>query len=209
MNICSECNCKYLLKQHILYMRFGFLLEEIAMKNITTLKIVTAIALTLGFASAQAVTMNATGTAMSTSLSATAAVTGSCSAFTSAGGFPFTAYASNSATPVDATTTVSATCTSGTPYTMAISAGSHLSSGTWGGYRALIGSAGGYLSYSVTVATPAGAFWGDGVNGGLGAVLGATGTGAAQTFTVSGRIMAGQVATVGTYSDTVVASLTY
>jgi len=175
------------------------------MKNVNTLKIVAAVALALGFGSAQAATITAVG-----SMGVSSTVSAACSVFTVAGGLAFGPYANNNATNVDASNTVSATCTLGSPYTMAISKGSNFGLGPWGGgYRALAGSGGGYLSYSVTQDNALGAMWGNGVDGSLGAVRSSTGTGAAQTFTYFGRIPALQAATVGSYSDTLVATLTY
>ncbi len=178
------------------------------MKNFNTLKIVTAIALALGFASAQAAT---TIVASGGTLAVGTTVSASCSAFTIAGGLAFGPYANNNPTPVDATNTVTATCTSGTPYTMAIDPGLNYG-GAGGGYaafRALSNGTGGYLAYAVTMDTPAGAWWGNGVIPALGAVRSATGTGAPQTFTFAGRIPAFQPAPLGAYGDTLVASLTY
>jgi len=171
------------------------------MKSFNTLKIVSAIALTLGFGNAQATTATA-------NLAVGANVAASCSNFTAAGGLPFGAYANNNPTNVDATTTVTATCTTGTAYTIGMSAGLHYNASSYVGWRALA-NGNSYLGYGVYVNNPGNAPWGDGVNAPLGSVLSATGNGAAQPYTVAGRIPAGQGAVPGGYGDTVVATLTY
>lgn len=175
------------------------------MKNLNTLKIVTAIALTLGFGSAQAATIVATG-----SMTVGSTVAASCSAFAQGAGFGFAAYTNLSPTNVDATTTVTATCTAGTPYTMAVSAGTHYNAagGMGGGWRNLQNGTTltSFLGYAVYQDAARTIFWGDGVNGSLGAVAPGTGT---ATYTLYGRIPANQAAVIGSYTDTVVASLTY
>lgn len=175
------------------------------MKNLNTLKIVAAVALAMGLGSAQAVTVPAVGT-----MAVTSTVAASCSAFTQGSGFAFAPYTNNSATHVDANTTVSATCTLGTPYTMAVSAGANYSAagGMGGGWRNLKNGAS-YLGYGIYQNAAYTTFWGDGVNGGLGTVKSGTGTGAADIHTVYGRIPSGQAAVVGAYADSVVASITY
>lgn len=173
------------------------------MKNVNTLKTVAAVALALGFGSAQAATITAVGPmGVSTSVSA------SCSAFTVAGGLAFGPYQNNNPTNVDASNTLSATCTSGTPYTMSIGPGLHLGS-SWVGWRALANGTS-FLSYSVAQDIPGGAnLWGDSSGNGTGAARSATGTGGAQTFTYAGRIPSMQPAVTGAYTDTLTASLTY
>lgn len=171
------------------------------MRNLKTLKVLTAIALTLGFANAQAQTATAT-------LAVGANVAASCSNFTSAGGLAFGAYANSNPTNVDANTTVTANCTNGSAYTIAMSAGSYYNSSSYAGWRALA-NAGSRLAYGVWVNNPGGALWGDGLNAPLGSVLSGTGNGANQTYTVAGRIPAGQAAIPGAYSDSVTATLTY
>lgn len=173
------------------------------MKNVNTLKIVAAVALALGFGSAQAATIVAVG-----AMGVSSTVSASCSAFTVAGGLGFAAYQNNNPTNVDATNTVSATCTSGTPYTMSINPGLHLG-GSWPGWRALQNGTS-FLSYSVAQDIPGGPnLWGDSSGNGTGAARSATGNGVIQTFTYAGRIPLGQAAVIGAYSDTLSATLTY
>ncbi|MDO9010490.1 MAG: spore coat U domain-containing protein [Gallionella sp.] len=177
------------------------------MKNVNTLKIVAAVALALGFGSAQAATIVAGGT-----MGVSSTVTASCSAFSQGAGFGFAGYTNNSATNVDATTSVTATCTAGTPYTMAVSAGTHYNAagGMGGGWRNLQNGTTltSFLGYGIYQDAGYTTFWGSGVGGqgSLGAVASGAGT---ASYTLYGRIPAGQAAVVGSYTDTVVASLTY
>jgi len=183
------------------------------MKNVNTLKIVTAVVLALGFGSAQAIS---SGTAVNVGglglLTASAVVAPSCSAFTTSGTFAFPAYTSGQATNADAPAiTLSATCSIGTAYSIAMSAGSNFGLGPWGGgYRALANGAN-YLSYGVYVGAPtANVFWGDNLHGSLGAVFSAVGDGTPQTVTSTARIYAGQAAVAGAYGDaTLVATITF
>lgn len=182
------------------------------MKNLNTLKIVTAIALTLGFGSAQAATITALGNLMSASsaVGVSAVVTATCNSFTANGQFAFGNYTSGQQANVDSTTTVTANCTTGSAYTMFISAGSNYNQSTWTGLRNLaVAGTTNYLAYFVYVNNPGNALWGDGVNAPLGSGLAAVGNGANQTYTVAARIPGGQTAVVGNYTDNLVATLVY
>jgi len=173
------------------------------MKNVNTLKIVAAVALALGFGSAQAGTMTIGG-----GLAVGSTVTASCSAFTSTGGLAFGPYMNNQQANVDTTTTVSATCTTGTGYSIAIGAGTGYNMSTYGNWRSLTNGAS-HLGYAVYVNNVGNALWGDGPNAPLGSPLSATGNGIVQPYTVAGRIPGGQAAITGTYADNVTATLTY
>ncbi|MDO8351658.1 MAG: spore coat U domain-containing protein, partial [Gallionella sp.] len=124
----------------------------------------------------------------------------------------FAPYTNYSATHVDASTNVTATCTAGTPYTMAVSAGANYNAagGMGGGWRNLANGAS-YLGYGIYQDAAYTTFWGSGVagQGSLGAVKSATGTGVAANHMVYGRIPSGQAAVLGGYTDAVVATLTY
>ncbi len=194
------------------------------MRTLKTLKIVTAIALTLGLATAQGVTIiygNATGgdpvlgnaaQLMTTNAAvvASAVVTAQCTAFTTTGAFAFGTYTSGQQANVDTTMQVTANCTTGSPYTMYISAGSNYNASTFTGWRALSNGGTGYLAYAVYVNNPGNALWGDYLgSAGLGSGLSAVGTGSPQSYTVAARIPGGQAAPTGNYTDNVVATLVY
>lgn len=106
------------------------------------------------------------------------------------------------------TTTIAVRCTNGTGYTV------NLSKGASAVYTARTLSAGGgnTLSYNLYTDATYGTIWGDGTAG-TGQKTG-TGTGfaSATTLTVAGRLLAadntGNV-DVGTYTDTIVASIIY
>lgn len=193
------------------------------MRTLKTLKIVTAIALTLGLATAQGVTIiyGNTGVGSADPLNAaqlmtansavvaSAVVTATCTAFTTTGAFAFGPYTSGQQANVDATMQVTANCTTGSPYTMYISAGSNYNQSSFTGWRALTNGTG-YLAYAVYVNNPGNALWGDYLgSAGLGSGLSAVGTGSPQSYTVAARIPGGQAVPTGNYTDNVVATLVY
>ncbi|WP_223819707.1 Csu type fimbrial protein [Cupriavidus cauae] len=105
-----------------------------------------------------------------------------------------------------ATGTITARCTNGSPYTLAINAGT--SAGASVANRRMQRSGGteqiGYQLYqNAAYSVP----WGDGTTGT--SVLSATGTGATQSYTVYGRVPAQQTPVAGTYADTVTVTVTY
>ncbi|MFK0387026.1 spore coat U domain-containing protein [Agrobacterium sp. NPDC090273] len=105
---------------------------------------------------------------------------------------------------VDATSQIVVQCTSTTPYTLGLSAGA--GSGATVANRLMTGTSGATVSYSLFQDTGHSQVWGDTV--GLDRQTG-TGTGAAQTFTVYGRVTAQTTPVPGVYTDTVRATLTY
>lgn len=106
--------------------------------------------------------------------------------------------------PVDATSTVTATCSNSVPYTVALNAGQgagatvatrRLSSGT------------NTVNYSLYLDAARTTLWGDGTAGTVQNSL--TGTGVAQPIVVFGRIPAGQTPAIGTYNDVVTVTVTF
>ncbi|OGT22986.1 MAG: hypothetical protein A2342_08380 [Gallionellales bacterium RIFOXYB12_FULL_54_9] len=170
------------------------------MRTTNTLKLVAAIALAMGFTSAQALPP------APVPITATVTVSNDCTIFSGGPSVSFGSYVSGQTTNLDATTNLSATCTSGTPYSIAINGGGHYAA-AWAGYRALAGSVSGYLAYGLRVNNQSGAFWGDGTQGG--GVYSAVGNGAAQSVIVAARIPSGQTAAGGTYTDLVNATISY
>lgn len=102
------------------------------------------------------------------------------------------------ATNVDTSTTFQVTCTNTTPYTIGLSNGLHVS----GAQRRMLSGAAtiNYNLYSDTGRTTA---WSDS------ATVGSSGTGAAQTFTVYGRVPAQTTPAPATYTDVVTVTVTY
>ena len=106
--------------------------------------------------------------------------------------------------PVDATSTVSATCSANTPYWIALDAGTGPGASTR--LRRLTGSAGA-VDYGIFTDAGRTIPWGDGANGTV--KRAATGTGQAQSLTVYGRIPSGQSPQAGTYTDQVTVTILF
>ena len=104
---------------------------------------------------------------------------------------------------VDATTTLSITCTNTTPYNVGLSAGSGV--GATVTNRLMTGPGGAQLKYTLYSNSGYSTNWGNTA----GSWVGGTGTGAAQTLSVYGQIPAGQHPTAGNYTDTVIATVNY
>jgi spore coat protein U-like protein len=145
----------------------------------------------------------ATAGSKDTSLTVNATVSANCSI--SAAPVNFGPVDTLTATAVDGTGGVTVTCTNGTGWTAAadIGAGSGASFAT----RRMT-SSGNTLNYTLFTDSNRSIIWGDGT--GVTATVGNTGSGAAQVFTVYGRVPGGQSsAPAGSYSDTVNVTITY
>lgn len=164
------------------------------MRTTNVLKLVTAIVMALGFTSVQAASLPQP-------FSVSTSVTSTCT-FAAVSNLAFGAYTSNQPLPADASTPVTANCSSGTAYSIGMSPGLYWGS-AWAGWRAL-GSNANRLAYSLKVNAQNGAEWGDGAQS-----YSAVGTGADQAVLLVGRIPASQSAAAGSYTDSVVATLTY
>jgi spore coat protein U-like protein len=114
------------------------------------------------------------------------------------------AFGSYTGTTANATSAVSVTCTNATPYNVGLSAG--MASGATVNARKMTGPASGLLSYSLFSDPSRTLNWGQTV--GSDTVMG-TGNGAAQALTVYGQTPAGQYLAPGSYTDTVIATITY
>lgn len=106
--------------------------------------------------------------------------------------------------PLTITGTLTVQCTMATEATILLGQGANAASGSSDSspYRRLAGDGGGTLDYTIT---RNGAIWGN--TTGTGQSI--TGNGSSQEIPVSLSIPAGQSAAVGTYSDTVVATVSY
>lgn len=104
----------------------------------------------------------------------------------------------------DGSVTVTATCTLGTPYTLALDAGTG-SGATVASRRMTSGSD--TLTYTLYQDAGRSTLWGDGTAGT--SVRSSTGTGLSQTFTVYGRVPSNATAPVGSYTDTITVTATY
>jgi spore coat protein U-like protein len=106
---------------------------------------------------------------------------------------------------VDATGGVTVTCTNGTPWAAAASAGT--GSGASMATRKMVSGAN-TLNYTLYTNAARTSVWGDGTAST--ATVANTGTGSSQTFTVYGRVMSGQASvSAGSYSDTVSVTISY
>lgn len=113
------------------------------------------------------------------------------------------AFGNYAGSQTDATSTISVTCTSTTPYQVGLDAGT-AGGATVTTRKMTFGAAElGYALYSDSARTTN---WGNTV--GTDTVPG-TGTGLAQTLTVYGRIPAGSMPTPGAYADTITVTVTY
>jgi len=113
-------------------------------------------------------------------------------------------FGSYAGAAIDATTSLSLTCTSTTAYNIGLSAGT--SGGATVSSRAMTGPGTDTLSYQIFQDSAHSANWGNTV---ASDTVAGTGTGAAQLVTVYGYIAAGQLIAPGAYSDTVTVTVTY
>jgi len=105
---------------------------------------------------------------------------------------------------VDAASTVTATCSNTTPYTIALNAGT----GTGATFAARkMTSGGNALTYSLFTDAGRTLVWGNGTAGSN--LSNQTGNGAAQVINVFGRIPSGQTPPVGSYNDTITVTVTF
>jgi spore coat protein U-like protein len=149
-----------------------------------------------GVAAAQSVGSLATAT---TTFAVTAQVSTTC--FVTANALNFGPY---TGVQLDGTTTLAATCSSGTPYELGLNQGTH--AGATVTTRAMDGSGGQFLTYSLFQDAGRTTNWGNTPNTDT---VNSSGTGAAQSFTVFGRIPAAQFPSSGSYSDTITVTLTF
>lgn len=104
---------------------------------------------------------------------------------------------------LNATTTLSVTCTSTTPYNVGLNAGT--ATGATVTNRMMTGPSGALLKYSLYSNSAYSTNWGNSSP----TWVGGTGTGSAQTLTVYGQIPANQSAVSGAYTDTITATVNY
>jgi spore coat protein U-like protein len=149
----------------------------------------------------QAAIISPTGQFTTRTVNFNVRATGSSACAISANSLAFGAY---SGSLINATSTVTATCTSGTTYNVGLNAGT--ATGATVTNRSMTGPAGALLSYKLFRNSGRTLNWGNTV--GSDTVAG-TGTGLAQSLTVYGQLPAGQFVRVGSYTDTITATLTY
>jgi spore coat protein U-like protein len=140
-------------------------------------------------------------------LSVTATVSASCSISTTPLAFgTYDPVGANSGTPLDATGGVVVTCTNGASTTVTLGQGANANSGSSDAAPLRrMASSGNFLAYSLYQNAGHTTIWGN--TSGTGVAH--TGTGTATTVSVYGRVAAGQNVASGSYSDTVVATVTF
>lgn len=141
------------------------------------------------------------GTASGT-FNVTATVLNNCSISTA--DLAFGNYNATTATASTASTTLSVTCTSSLPYTVALDGGS--TNAAVAG-RAMGDGNGNKLTYGLYTTNAYSTIWGDGT--GTTQTQAGTGNGSAQSLTVYGKIPAGQYVKSGSYTDRITVTVAY
>lgn len=113
-------------------------------------------------------------------------------------------YTASSATPDDATSTITVTCTDGEDYSIALDAGEG-DSATVAARSMTSGTDS--LPYWLYTTGSFATVWGDGTN--TTAVVSDTGDGTGQPHTVFGRIPIAQYVPAGAYEDTILVTITF
>ncbi len=147
------------------------------------------------------ITASITGsfTTATAAFSVTATVQPGCSVIATA--LNFGAY---SGTLINATSTITANCSSGLAYNVGLNAGT--ASGATVTNRSMIGPGGRLLSYKLFRNSSRTLNWGNTVGTDT---LAGTGSGAGQLLTVYGQLPGGQSPAPGHYSDTITATITF
>jgi spore coat protein U-like protein len=136
-------------------------------------------------------------------LSVSATVAKNCSITTTAVAFgSYDPIVANAATPLDGTGTVVVTCTKGAGTRIDLGLGANAS----GSVRRMLGGTD-LLTYELYADSGRTTVWGSGSGAGL--TIAAAPSKAARTFTVYGRVAAGQDVGAASYNDTVVATINF
>lgn len=111
---------------------------------------------------------------------------------------------------VDAAATLTVQCTNTTPYSIGLDSGANAS----GSQRRMLNGASNYISYNLYTDAARSASWttttsASSCTSGSGTCILGTGTGSNQSVTVYGRVPPQVSPAVGTYSDTVIATITF
>lgn len=114
------------------------------------------------------------------------------------------AFGTYTGVQLDASASITVTCTNTTGYTVGLNAGTAAAATVL--TRKMTGGAGVFLNYAAYSDTGRATNWG--ATTGTDTVAG-TGTGAGQVLTIFGRIAASQFVAPGVYNDTLIATVTY
>jgi len=141
-------------------------------------------------------------------LSVTASVAANCSISTTAVAFgAYDPVVANAVAAIDQTGTVSVNCTSGANATVTLGQGANAGGGSTDAVpvRRMSDGVTSFLNYTLYSDAGRTTAWGN--TGGTGQAH--LGTGSAANLTVYGRLPGGQAVPVGSYTDTVVATITF
>lgn len=165
-----------------------------------------AIGLAMAAAGASAQTAN---------MAVSATIAGSCSLV--ANPLAFSVYDPLAGAPLDVSTTVAVTCTTGAGATLSMGPGLNVTgSGATAQRRMRVGATANYLNYSIFQPSGTGpgdacaytTGWGNGTTAGAVLAIGAAPGPTARSYNVCGRIPSGQSSAIGSYVDTVVVTVT-
>ncbi len=154
------------------------------------------------------VPFQALGGTATANLTVSATVANNCAISTTAVAFGnYDPIVANAATALNSTGTVTVTCTTGSSPVITLGQGSNANTGSTDPVPLRrMGSSGSFLAYYLYQNTARTTVWGNTSGTGPAAV---TGNGAAQAYTVYGQIPSGQNVAAGSYTDTVVATVTF
>jgi spore coat protein U-like protein len=154
-----------------------------------------------------AASSQATAATAQTTFLVTASVTANCSITATGINFTYDPLGLNATTPATATGSVTITCTKGAGPSIGLNAGTNAGK-VAGVSRAMANGATNFLGYELNQPGTGGPVWTD--IGGAGAFNpGASPSKAARTFQVNATIPAGQDVAVGSYSDSVTATVNF
>ena len=144
------------------------------------------------------------GQSATASLTVSASVSKNCTITTSPVAFgAYDSVTANASAPLDATGTVTVTCTKGAVAKVGLNPGSNAQGTT----RRMSGAATEYLGYELYKDTTRSTVWGDTLDTALD--IPAAPNRNPRSFTVYGRVAAAQDAATGNYTDTVVATVNF
>jgi spore coat protein U-like protein len=144
------------------------------------------------------------GQASSTNLTVTANVIKNCTITTAPVAFGnYDSVAANATAPLDSVGTVTVTCTKGAVAKVGLNPGANAQGAT----RRMLGGTAQYLTYELYRDASRTTVWGDTADTGL--EIPAAPSRDPRSYTVYGRVAAAQDATVGSYTDTVVATVNF
>ena len=144
------------------------------------------------------------GQSATSSLTVSASVSKNCTITTAPVNFgPYDPVTTNATAPLDGIGTVTVTCTKGAPAKVGLSPGSNAQGTT----RRMSQGAAAYLTYELYKDTARATIWGDTIDTALD--IPAAPNRNPRSFTVYGRTPGAQDATVGNYTDTVLATVNF